>query len=159
MGVALLFAGSGESVTAGETLREQRKILLALTGERADVNAFRYALNMCKRIGAGLEILYVSEQPSKTLELFQSELNKEGVEYRLIKGSGCIREEVLEYTEKNKGILFVVVESSEGLDINCRRPNRRLKESWERLKCPLVVVSELGHDQKRYLDIKMFGGN
>ncbi len=139
---AAAFAEAGEFETARETLREQRKILLALTGEKSDINAFRYALNMCKRIGAELEILYSSEHKEGLLNQFQSELKKEGIEHRLIQRNGCIKEEILSYTSKKREILFVVVESSDGLNINCKKANKIIAESWENLKCPLVVVSD-----------------
>ncbi len=140
---AVAFAEAGEFETARETLREQRKILLALAGERSDTNAFRYALNMCKRIGAELEILYVSEVREDLLNQFQAELKKEKIEYRLIQRNGCIKEEILTYTGKKREILFVVAESSDKLDIKCKKADKITAKSWDNLKCPLVVVSGL----------------
>ena len=138
---ATAFAEAGEFETARETIREQRKILLALTGEKADINAFRYALNMCKRIGAELEILYVSEHAKGLLKQFQSELRKEGIEHCIIQKSGCLEEEIQNYTRIKRDILFVVVEVSEGLNINTKKADKILSDAWENLKCPLVVVS------------------
>lgn len=140
---AAAFAEVGEFETAKETLREQRKILFALTGEKSDINAFRYALNMCKRIDAELEIMYISEHANALLKQFQSELKKEKIEHYLIQRDGCLKEEILNYTSRKREILFVVVEASEGLDINCKKADKILSESWENLKCPLVVVSDL----------------
>jgi len=140
---AVAFAEAGEFETARETLREQRKILLALTGERSDINAFRYALNMCKRIGAELEILYISDLSEDLLNQFQAELKKEKIVYRLIQRNGCIKEEILTYTGRKREILFVVVESSDGLNIKCKKADKIIAKPWDNLKCPLVVVSGL----------------
>ena len=138
---ASAFAEAGEFETARETLKEQRKILLAITGEKSDLNAFRYALNMCKRIDAELEILYVSEHVKGLLKQFQSELKKERIEHCLIQRSGCLEEAIQDYTSIKKGILFVVVEVSEGLNINSKKTDKILSDVWDNLECPLVVVS------------------
>ncbi len=140
---AAAFAEAGEFETARKTLRERRRILLALTGEKSDLNAFRYAFNMCKRIGAELEILYASEHTEGLLNHVRSELKKEGIEYCLIQGSGCLKEQILNHTSKKRNILFVVVESSDGLNINCKKADKIIAKSWDSLKCPLVVVSDL----------------
>jgi sugar-specific transcriptional regulator TrmB len=140
---AAAFAEEGEFEAAREILKEQRKILLALSGEKSDFNAFRYAHNICKRIGAGLEILYSKHQDTDFLKEFQHELEKEGIEYNFIPTEGCIKEEILNYTDKRGDILFVVIESSEGFNINCKKSTKVVSESWKHLKCPLVVVSDL----------------
>jgi len=138
---AAAFAEAGEFETAKETLKKQRKILLALRGERSDLNAFRYAVNMCKRIDAELEILYVSENVKDLLKHLKSELGKEGVEYSLIQKSGRIEKEIQDYTSIKKDILFVVVEVSEGLNVEDKKTDKLITDAWENLKCPLVVVS------------------
>ncbi|MEW5768305.1 MAG: hypothetical protein AB1797_11925 [bacterium] len=76
------------------------------------------------------------------LNQFQTELKKEGIGCRLIQGSGCIKEEILNHTNRERDILFVVVESSDGLNINCKEADKIIAESWKDLKCPLVVVSD-----------------
>jgi len=140
---AAAFAEAGEPETAREMLKENRKVLLALSGENDDMNAFRHALNLCKRINAALEILHVSEGKSGLLNTFKSDLHKNGVRYKYIQEEGCIKEQILNHTNKNSGPLLVVVESSEKLDINCRKAKKDLNEFWKNLKCPLVVVSDL----------------
>jgi hypothetical protein len=140
---AAAFAEMGEFETARETLRENRTILLALTGEQADVKAFRYAMNSCKRLGAGLEILCSPDYETRRIKQFRSELKKEKIDHRLLNGSGCLKNEVLHYSSRNKDILFVVIESSEGLNLNCKKAHAVLSKSWKNLKCPLVVVSDL----------------
>ena len=140
---AAAFAEAGEFETAREIQKENRRILLALSGEKSDINAFRHALNLCKRINAALEILHVSDEKTGLLNIFKSELSKNGVQYKYIQEDGCIKEQILNHTNKNNGPLLVVVDSSEKLDINCRKAKRNLNEFWKNLKCPLVVVSDL----------------
>ena len=140
---AIAFAEAGEFETAREILKEQRRILLALTGEKSDSNAFRYALNMCKRIGADLEIICSRQHEKGSLDQFKGKLKKDGIQYKLIKVDSCVKEEILKYTSKATDILFVVVESSDGLNLNCKKSKKIISESWTNLKCPLVLVSDL----------------
>ena len=140
---AVAFAEAGEFETAREMLKENRRILLALSGEKSDINAFRHALNLCKRINAVLEILHVSDEKTGLSNRFKSELRKNEVKYEYIHKEGCIKEQILKYTDNNSGTLLVVVESSEKLDINCKKANKPLREFWKNLQCPLVVVSDL----------------
>lgn len=148
---AASLAEAGEHEFAREILREKRNVLLAITDEKRDVGAFNYAVNICKRIGTGLHLLI----PERIMEIVKNTLSpklmQEGINHKLIKISQCIREEILEYTRKNRDILFVVVESVDGLDLNCREPQQKIPETWKNLSCPLVVVSEI--DSKKGGDL------
>src|SRR5450759_3862544 len=57
---AASFAEEGEMATAQSILRENRKVLVALKEGRIDARTLKYALNTAKRIGANLDILYVT---------------------------------------------------------------------------------------------------
>lgn len=141
---ATAFAETGEFETAREIVKGRQKVLLTLTGRESDRSSFKYALNICKRIGAGLEILHVgrNNEMASWLEKFQSELKTEEIAYKIIHGSGCIKEAIINYTEKRRDIQFVVIESSDTLDIECKKDDRALSKAWGRLKCPLVVVTD-----------------
>jgi hypothetical protein len=139
--VSASFAEAGEFETARETLKEKRTILLALTGEKSDIHALRYAINICKRIGAVLEILSTSGQEKNREKQLLAELKREGIIYHFYKKPGCIKDEILNYTNRKKEILFVVIESPEGLNVNCKKPQKGLSGLWQNLKCPLVLVS------------------
>jgi len=139
---ASAFAEAGEFETARETLHEGRKILLALKGAESDRNAFRYALNMCNRMDAKLEILHITPIPSDLLREFKSELRKENIEYLFIKKNGSLEEEIRNYSGMKENVLFVVVEVSEGVDIHSKRSEKIISNAWKNLKCPLVVVSQ-----------------
>src|SRR3990172_3833996 len=149
---AVTFAEAGELETARhimqEELREDRRVLLALREGHIDTKTLKYALNTAKRIGAHLDILYVSadgiedQNGRAALARFQSELKAEGVQNRLIRSTGCLKQAIVDYTDREKEILFAVVESSGSLDTECKNKDTRLSELWQDLKCPLVVVME-----------------
>ncbi|MBI4653823.1 MAG: hypothetical protein HY752_02355 [Nitrospirae bacterium] len=141
---AVTFAEAGEFETAREIVKGRQKVLLTLTRRESDRKSFKYALNICKRIGAGLEILFISKRDEilQTLREFQEELNKEDITYEIIQESGCIKEAIINHTEKRSDIQFVVIESSDALNMECKKDDRELSKAWEGLKCPLVLVSE-----------------
>lgn len=142
---AISFAEEGEFETARQILKEEKRILFAVKNGQIDKKTLRYAINTCKRIGAGLDIMYLSSDSPKIdskLKDFQSGLEKEGIYCRLIKRDGSLRQEIVDYTASNKEVLFVVIESSDDVEHGHKGNERRLSESWKNLKCPLVVVTD-----------------
>ncbi len=142
MMAAAAYAQAGEFETARNTLKENRKILLALKGEESDALAFRYAVNSCKRNGADLEILYTFDDPQDLLKRFKSGLKKKGMQYSIIKRNGILEEAIQEYAGTKNNIVFVVVEAPEEISKKSSKVNKNISESWRNLKCPLVVVSK-----------------
>ena len=140
---AAAYAEAGEFETARETLKERRTILLALTGKNEDEKAFRFAMNACQRIRADLEILYSGPKKKVMPGRIRSQLHSEGIAYSFIKVDGCVREAVQKHTRRRSDIIFVVVESSDTLNMECKKSQKIISKSWKDLKCPLVVVSEL----------------
>lgn len=141
---AVSFAEEGEFDTARQMLKEERRVLLAVKKGQVERKALKYALNTCKRIGAHLDILYVADDETDgaadpVLTGFCSDIEKEGIRCEVISRSGCLKQRVVEYTNSRKDILFVVIESAEDLDAGCGK-GKRLSDSWNDLKCPLVVV-------------------
>lgn len=142
---AASFAEEGESEAARSLLKEGRRVLLALKEGRIDAKTLKYAVNTSKRIGADLDILYVSPLEGHAdagMRGLESELSAEGVRYRLIRKSGCLKQAVIDYTSREKEILFAVVESHNSLNEDCDRKDTMLSELWQKLKCPLVVVMD-----------------
>jgi hypothetical protein len=141
---AVSFAEAGEAETAVQMLGEERRVLLAVKERGADAKTLRYALNTCKRIKANLDILLMSPLPDTDplMERFLSGLKGEGVLYRLVRQKGCMKQAIIDYTNARRDILFVVIESSDTLDVDCPGKGRSLSEAWNSLRCPLVVVSE-----------------
>jgi hypothetical protein len=141
---AASFAEEGQFESARQILKEERRVLLAVRQHRIDHKTLKYAMNTCRRVDASLDIIYMSiyAPVDPVLEGFFSELRADGILYRLIERTGCMKQAIIDYTSSKKEVLFVVIESSDNLDVDCSVRDRRLSESWNKLKCPLVVVSE-----------------
>ena len=124
--------------------KEERGVLLAIRRPQMDKKTFRYAVNTCKRIGAHLDIIYISPTDSfdPVLEECLAELVSEGLNYRLIHKKGCLKKAIIDYTNNKKDIIFAVTESADNLDIECKGKGNKLSEAWQNLKCPLVVVAD-----------------
>jgi hypothetical protein len=147
---AATFAEEGAPEAARSLLSEGRRVLLGLKQGRIDAKTLKYALNMAKRINAQLDILFVSSGsdpsgvvvPDAELARFQETLRAEGVPYRLITRTGCLKQQIIEHTGKDKEIAFAIIESPNSLDMDCNKRDKTLSELWQKLKCPLVVVME-----------------
>jgi len=104
-------------------------------------------MNASLRIQAGLDILYVAspgneQEGEPLLAGFTAELKTAGIPYQVIERSGCMKQEIIDYTNGKHDVLFVVVESPGSLDADCKKKDGVLTELWKNLKCPLVVVSD-----------------
>ena len=148
---AATFAEEGEPEAARSLLSEGRRVLLGLKEGRIDAKTLKYALNTSKRINAQLDILYVSSGSGPVdntgaldaeLPRFQETLKAEGVPYRLILRTGCLKQQIIDHTHKDKEIAFAIIESPNSLDMDCNKRDKTLSELWQKLKCPLVVVME-----------------
>jgi len=143
---AISFAEAGEHDKAKELLKGRDTVLLAVSERMVDRHVMKYALNLSKRIQAGIDILYMtkSDATSPLLEAFMSEARKKEIDCSLVRKEGCMKKAILDYTGKKKEILFVIVGSTPELDIECKTGEKSLSEAWKRLKCPLVVVTKSG---------------
>ena len=143
---AISFAEAGEHEKAKELLKGRDTVLLAVSERVVDRHVLKYALSLSKRIQAGIDILYLTKSDAKNplLETFMSEAGKKDIDCSLVKKEGCMKKAILDYTEKKKEILFVIVGSTPELDIECKTGEKSLSEAWKKLKCPLVVVSKSG---------------
>lgn len=145
---AATFAEAGEEATARSIANEGRRVLLALKEGRIDGKTLRYALNTARRIDAALDILYVTSAGGSAhtvdtqLVHFESEIRAEGILYRMIPRTGCLKQQIIDYTNSEKDILFAVIESPHSLDADCNKKDKTLSELWQKLKCPLVVVMD-----------------
>jgi hypothetical protein len=145
---ATTFAEEGQTATARSIMKEGRRVLLALKEGRIDAKTLKYALNTSQRIGADLDILYVTGASNDApmndplLAKFESELKTEGIVYRMIQQSGCLKQQIIDYTNSEKEILFAVIESPKDLEADCNNGDKTLSELWQKLKCPLVVVMD-----------------
>ncbi len=141
---AITFAESGEFDTAREIINRNRKVLLGITN--ADVKALCYAVNICNRVDADLDILFVYGTDrvvpeTDVLNFIKSELKSEDINYTITQKIGSLKQELIDYTINRREIIFVVVGSSSEIDVEFNKFENRLSSSWEELKCPLVVVT------------------
>jgi len=146
---AAALAEEGDHGGARCLLQENRRVLLALRGLEGDARTMTYALNTCKRVGAGLDVLFVADRALTDTDLrsalapFLASLAAAGIPCRPTSAAGCIKEQIIRYTRAHPEVSFVVVESAGVLDRGCGIDDeRRLSKLWERLTCPLVVVSD-----------------
>lgn len=145
---AATFAEEGEQATARSMMKDGRRVLLALKEGRIDSGTLKYALNTAKRIGANLDVLYVTAPGGNApatdplLSSFEATLKNEGIVYHVIPKTGCLKQQIINYTNSEKEILFAVIESPKSLDADCNKRDKTLSELWQKLKCPLVVVMD-----------------
>ena len=129
-------------------LARDRRVLLGLKEGQIDAKTLKYALNTAKRVGAHLHILYVAAVKEREntadplLEQFEAELRMEGIPHRIVQRTGCLKQQIIDYTNSEKEILFAVIESPNSLDADCNKKDKALSELWRKLKCPLVVVMD-----------------
>jgi hypothetical protein len=144
---AVSFAEEGLFEPAEAMFKRERRVLLALREGQIDPRTLKYALNSALRIKAKLDILYVSApdtgpaEGGPVLQQFKSALGQAGITYRLNRRAGCLKQEIIDYTNKEHEVLFVVVESPGSLDRDCKKSGV-LTELWKNLRCPLVVVTD-----------------
>ena len=141
---AVTFAEAGEFETSRQMLKEERRVLLAVSEGRVERRILRYALNTCKRIGADLDVLYISKDGSgdisdPVMKTLFADMEKDGIRCEMIIRNGCMKQLVIDRTRERKDILFVVIESAEAADMECGK-DKRLSDSWDNLQCPLVMV-------------------
>lgn len=143
---AITFAEAGEHASAIEFIKGKGRVLIAISEKVFDRNVLTYALSICRRIKADIEILYLARLGSEPPDLteFMAAAGKEGIRSSLIRKEGCMKKAILDHTGKRSEILFVVVGSTPELDMECSAGEKTLSEAWKRLTCPLVVVSKGG---------------
>lgn len=155
------FAEAGEFDSArqmmGQDKNSNKKVLLGTEGTDVDNKAFHYALNLCRRVGAKLEILHIlrpsAVEPQQGLEEVLSEakeslgpalarLRESGIEYILNFGEGRLEKEVASYADGRRDILFVVVEAPSTGGKKRSGLEKRISDALSGLGCPLIVVSD-----------------
>jgi len=139
------FIEEGRLETLKRMLYERHKVLLVLTGMEADMRAATYALNISKRIGAGIKVLYIARDYSEMpfLEEYLKDLKAKGIGYEITICGGSIKDAIIGFidSEKEADIRFVVVDSRD-LGIHSVKDQKADFHEWDGLRCPLVLVSE-----------------
>ncbi|RJQ41868.1 MAG: hypothetical protein C4534_11225 [Gaiellales bacterium] len=141
---AASFAESGEFDTARELLAGSKQVLLVLTGRETDTKSLTYGLNIAQRTGAGLEVLTTSasQAVAELVAICEARAGEAGAPLKVAKVKGCVKEALLAHMKNRRDIICVVIESTEALETECTREHKHLDSVWEKLGCPLALVSE-----------------
>ncbi len=146
---AAAFAEAGEYETARQLAQQDsgqgergKKVLLGTGTHSLSMEIFRHAMNLCRRAGATLEILYAGSAPLTIgPDCDSSMLAEMGIDCRSIKSSDDLEKELLDSTSKRSDIVFVLLYalSPQGRTVQ-KRQWRRLAT---RLHRPVVVMPDL----------------
>lgn len=108
------FAEVGEFDTARRFLKEPKQVLLVCWEDCIQEKTVHYALNLCQRIGATLDVLYLSGSPKQEMATQQ-----------------CF-ETLVHYVKKQTSITCTVMSSVDSLDMT---------NKWPITGCPLIIVT------------------
>ena len=136
---AVSFAEAGEFETAREMLKPEETVLLVLSGHEREEKSMKYALSFCKRMGAALEILYGTASQKRAGHFFE-ELKQNGIKYEVRETKGCLKQAVVDITNQNREIHYVVINSQKNFESGCERASSMLLEMRRLINCPLIVV-------------------
>jgi len=154
------FAEAGEfdiarqMIQAGKTAN--KKVLLGTEGGEVNPQLFRYALDLCRRLGGNLEILQVLPGPDaapggqpdldtvgQIPAAFRQKLRNMGVFYRIIFARDVFAKEIVRYADKRRDIICVVLGAPRAHDIGRQAGALRKQSSiFKRLGCPVVFYGD-----------------
>ena len=119
--------------------KTKRYVLLALKGEHIEPRLLSSASGLCRRIGAGLDIMLVGgeEKPPPLLDNLMRELQRDGIHCRLTQQAVLRSREIVHYANTHECISTVVIDS---LDSWATPKDAKGSDPWRKLDCPLVVA-------------------
>jgi hypothetical protein len=124
---AAAFAEAGEHETAREFLAQgknaHKKILLGTDNKNLTPKAINYAMNVCSRLGAGLEVVQIfpfarKKSPHMSEDEIKKTFAQKGILYESIIGKAGLGEEIMRYVVNRRDILLLILsvgEKDEGL--------------------------------------------
>jgi nucleotide-binding universal stress UspA family protein len=161
---AAAFAEAGEPDSARDLLHDlknaHKKVLLGTDHMEPDLKIVNYALSLCRRMGAGLEIFHVlpasvcGRQMAKAAPVsvdpvlleFNRKMESLGVVYQPVCSDRGLAREIVDYVAERRHVLCVVVSPSHaGETSGNRRRGRTLTEWFQGLGCPVLFY---GNQQK-----------
>lgn len=118
----------------------ERKVLLAVREGRVDPRLLASALNLCRRLKAGMDILLIAEGERAPAQMdgFLDTLRQEGLPYTLRMRPTLRRRDIVDYANSHECITAVVIDSREGWEALAQD---RASDPWRRLACPLVTAA------------------
>jgi hypothetical protein len=134
-----------KSETAKREMDERHKVLLVLTGQETDMKAAKYVLHVTRRIKAGIRILYIAQEDTENplLKEYLMKLQSKGIELLVFPSGRTIQETIIKFIEEGgKNDVNFVVMDSQDLGISSLTDQKVDMKNLEKLRCPLVLVSE-----------------
>lgn len=146
---AAAFAEAGEPeiaqsfLTSGKTSRQ--KVLLGVEEGRFTPRLLQQALGICRRVGAGLEILHLlpadgaEAGPAADAELIRlrEELRPRQVFYQFVFGSGDLEAELIRHATGRRDLVLILLELFGRPEAAFGEPDQ---EFLKRLPCPVVLL-------------------
>ena len=138
---ATSFAEAGEFETARRMLpgnkNANKKVLLGIDSSASIEETIRYALNICHRLGAGLEVLHLVGDKREATRKLPGVFSQatERIQYHPLYSENSLEEKVADFVKDRRDILFVVLNPDQEKERQGTQFSRLLKK----LKCPVVV--------------------
>lgn len=153
------FAEAGEPVTAYKIYHQGRnarkKVLLGTDSQELDINTIGYALKLCQRVEAGLEIFHVinngktpggssSSDTYASPRQLQTLLGDIGIDYRPVESRESFQNELIDHVSGRNNILCVVVGSGSRPQEKdkLKKKMTALAKAFGKMNCPLVVYEQ-----------------
>lgn len=157
---AMTFAEAGEFDTARAMLHEQRRphaVLLVAEGDTAQSESFAYAVNLCKRINASMEIFAVPNHVERVtleqgtletgsvpeeIEALARLVEAEGIPCRVYRPTENVNERLFKHIKQHKAIAAVIYDLHGTRNGGGKRPRvqQAIERVVHRLSIPLVKV-------------------
>lgn len=156
---ATSFAEAGENIEAYKIYHHgrntRRKILLGTDSRELDINTIGYALKLCQRVEAGLEILHVIQNEKEndctgqketcaTPGQLQTLLGEIGIDYTPVESKGSFQNELIDHVAGRNNIMCVVVnrDARNQEKESLKKKMTALAKAFGKINCPLVVYEQ-----------------
>lgn len=158
---AIAYAEAGEYRSADEILnsgQKSRTVLLVVEGEAPDASAFSYALNLCTRMNAELDILQVIEisgkaddyellshkmaHGSRNLVDLVRQLEQTNIPFKVTMRLGEPGSKLFNYAKRHKDVAMVILDSPRARTASSRNDAwaKWVKDVSRQLSIPLIAV-------------------
>jgi nucleotide-binding universal stress UspA family protein len=156
---AAAFAEAGEHESARQFLNDfknsRKKVLLGTDHLEPDLKIVNYALSLCQRMGAGLEIFHVvpsslckgvdlgaSVAGEPAFAAFNKKMATLGVAYQPVCSDRGLVREISDHVATCRQVVCVVVSPAHAAETSqTKRDGRTIGEWFQELSCPVLFYS------------------